>query len=50
MTYEQALQQQWVIAQHRITYAKENQKSCNCSDCREHLAAINEGERARGME
>lgn len=40
MTYEQALQSQWTIAQHRIAYAKENQKPCNCSDCREHLAAM----------
>lgn len=40
MTYEQAKENQWNIAYHRIVYAKENQKPCKCDDCKEHFEAI----------
>jgi hypothetical protein len=35
-----AINNQWVIAYHRLTYAKEHNRPCRCEDCREHLAAM----------
>lgn len=46
-TYQQALQNQWTIANHRIAFAKEAEKegrknrSCDCKDCKEHFEALN---------
>lgn len=48
-TYEQAVLNQWTIAQHRIDFAKEAEKdgdknrSCPCKDCKEHFDALNVG-------
>lgn len=45
-TYEQAVSNQWSIANHRIAFAKEAEKdgdknrSCRCKDCQEHMAAM----------
>jgi hypothetical protein len=40
LTKSQAINNQWVIAYHRLTYAKDNKRPCRCEDCREHLAAM----------
>lgn len=46
MTFEQAVSNQWTIAQHRIDFAKDAEKagdknrSCPCKDCQEHMAAM----------
>ena len=40
VTFEQAKLQQWNIAYHRMIYAKENQKGCQCADCKVHFKAI----------
>lgn len=49
-SYEQAVEQQWQIAQHRIAFAqavkdrgKGENPDCNCEDCKEHFAAMKEG-------
>ena len=42
LTKSQAINNQWVIAYHRLTYAKEHNRPCRCEDCREHLAAMKE--------
>lgn len=42
-TYEQAVMNQWVIAYHRMAFAKEENRACNCNDCKEHLAAMEQG-------
>lgn len=42
LTKSQAINNQWVIAYHRLTYAKEHTRPCRCEDCREHLAAMKE--------
>lgn len=45
-TYEEALSNQWSIANHRIAFAKEAEKegdknrSCNCKECKEHFEAM----------
>jgi hypothetical protein len=43
LTKSQAINNQWVIAYHRLTYAKEHQHPCRCEDCKEHLAAMKQG-------
>lgn len=42
-TYEQAVLNQWVIAYHRIAFAKEEHRQCNCDDCKEHFEALKLG-------
>lgn len=42
-TYEQAVLNQWNIAYHRMLVAKEENKQCNCDECKQHFAAIKAG-------
>ena len=52
MTHQQALQQQWVIAAHRIAFSRELMKdtgkggNCECDACLEHLEAMEVGNAA----
>lgn len=45
-TYEEAVLNQWVIANHRLDFAKDAEKegvknrSCSCKDCKEHFEAL----------
>ncbi len=48
MTYQQAVQNQWTVAYHRMQFAKEAQAkeknpNCRCENCRAHLEAIEKG-------
>ncbi len=50
MTYEQAVQNQWTVAYHRMQFAKEakakdKNPNCHCVNCREHLEAMAQGEK-----
>ena len=45
MTRQQAIQNQWTIAYHRMKFAEAAKKDgknpdCKCEDCREHFAAL----------
>lgn len=46
MTREQAIQNQWSVANHRLAYSRNlfektgKGGQCNCADCKEHFAAL----------
>jgi len=42
ITKFQAINNQCVIAYHRLTYTKDNKRPCRREDCRDHLAAMKE--------